>query len=318
MDKFVQKKVEEWKSDLMCLSKICTDEPQVCYAAYVFALSKQWLYIMRTTPSVSHLYEPLEQCISDVFLPKLFNNQFPSDLRSVLALPARYGGLSIFNPVKIADIEYEYSTKIIAPLKELILAQKLRFDHSLNKEVKSLKASITLNKSIRFKAEQASLMKDDPTKSILKQQSEKGASLWLTTLPIENLGFVMNKVEFYDVLYLRYNLHVPNMPLFCACGKKNSVDHALCCMKGGFSVLRHNNVRDTEAQLLKEAGCSSVRTEEPLILSPSSNLGNKSCLDIAARGVYSCMERTLFDVRIFHPGADSYKNKELQTLYKQQ
>ena len=41
---------------------------------------------------------------------------------------------------------------------------------------------------------------------------------------------------------------------------------------------------------------------------------------IAARGVYSFVWRghsTLFDVRIFHPGADSYKNKELQTVYKQ-
>ncbi len=66
-----------------------------------------------------------------------------------------------------------------------------------------------------------------------------------------------------------------------------------------------------------DARCSGVRTEDPLITSPLSNLGSKSCLDVAARGVYSRMERTLFDVRIFHPGADSYKNKELQTVYKQ-
>ena len=64
MEKFVQEKVEEWKSELLCLSRICVEEPQVCYAAYIFAVSKQWLYIMRTTPSVSHLYQPLEQCIS--------------------------------------------------------------------------------------------------------------------------------------------------------------------------------------------------------------------------------------------------------------
>ena len=95
---------------------------------------------------------------------------------------------------------------------------------------------------MRFQAKQISLMKEDSMRSILKHQSEKGASLWLTTLPIENLGFVMNKVDFYDVLYLRCNLRVPNMPLCCACGKKISVDHALCCIKGGFSVIRHNDV----------------------------------------------------------------------------
>ncbi len=213
------------------------------------------------------------------FYPKLFNNQFPSNLRSVFALPARYGGLSVFNPVTIADSEYEYSQKIIAPLKKLILAQEIKFEQSLNTEVKRLKSSVTLSKSMRFISEQITLMKEDSIRTILNHQSEKGASLWLTTLPIENLGFVMNKVEFYDALCLRYNLHVSNMPLFCTCGKKNSVDHALCCMKGGFSVLRHNDVRDTEAQLMREAGCSDVRIEDPLIPSPTSNLGNKSCLD---------------------------------------
>ena len=104
------------------------------------------------------------------------------------------------------------------------------------------------------------------------------------------------------------------MPKFCACGKSNSVDHALSCMKGGFFVLRHNNVRDTEADILKEV-CKDVTIEPPLI--PSDKLGDRSKLDMGAQGLWSGLERTLCDVRIFHPGAPSYRNRKVEAVYKQ-
>ena len=74
-------------------------------------------------------------------------------------------------------------------------------------------------------------------------------------------------------------MDVHGMPTFCACGKSNSVDHALSCMKGGFSVLRHNNVRDTEAEILREV-CKDVTIEPPLI--PSDKLDDRLKLDIGA------------------------------------
>ena len=77
--------------------------------------------------------------------------------------------------------------------------------------------------------------------------------------------------------------------------------------------MRHNNVRDTEASLLQEV-CKDVTIEPPLI--PSKELGDKSSLDVGARGLWSGLEKTLCDVRIFHPGADSYKNKNLDAIFK--
>ena len=109
-------------------------------------------------------------------------------------------------------------------------------------------------------------------------------------------------------------MDVHGMPKFCACGKSNNVDHALSCMKGGFSVLRHNNVRDTEAEILREV-CKDVTIKPPLI--PSDKLGDQSKLDIGARGLWSGLERTLCDVRIFHPGASSYRNRKVEAVYKQ-
>jgi hypothetical protein len=180
-------------------------------------------------------------------------------------------------------------------------------------EVKEAKTSIATTKSDKFKHLQEELTKIESLSTIIKHQSQKGASIWLTTLPVESLGFVMNSQEFQDALCLRYNLPVKNMPPFCACGKRNSVDHALCCMKGGYTVMRHNNVRDTEAALLREV-CKDVTIEPPLI--PSKELGDRSSLDVGARGLWSGLEKTLFDVRIFHPGAPSYQNRSLDAIYK--
>ena len=160
----------------------------------------------------------------------------------------------------------------------------------------------------------ATLMKTAELKAIIEHQSIKGTSLWLTTLPIANLGFIMNKTEFQDALCLRYNMEVHGMPKFCACGKQNSVNHALSCMKGGYTSMRHNNVRDTEAQILREV-CKEVTIEPPLI--PSKELGDKARLDISARGLWSGLDKTMFDVRILHPGAESYKGRNMESLFKQ-
>ena len=77
--------------------------------------------------------------------------------------------------------------------------------------------------------------------------------------------------------------------------------------------MRHNDVRNTEAALLQEV-CKDVTIEPPLI--PSKELGDRSSLDVGARGLWSGLEKTLFDVRIFHPGAPSYQNRSLESIYK--
>ena len=93
----------------------------------------------------------------------------------------------------------------------------------------------------------------------------------------------MNRREFHDALCLRYNLPVNGMPKFCACKKENDADHALSCTKGGYSALRHNNIRDTMAGILSEV-CKDVTIEAELI--PSKELGKQARLDIGARRVW--------------------------------
>ena len=161
---------------------------------------------------------------------------------------------------------------------------------------------------------------DDEMKRSLDLASEKGASIWLNTLPIKKLGFALNKQEFQDALALRYNLKVQGMPPHCSCGAKNSCDHALVCRLGGYTIMRHNEVCDVEADLLREV-CRDVQIEPALIplsgqqFTRSTNHQDMARLDVSARGLWGPMEKAFFDVRIFHPNATSNRSKSLPQLY---
>ena len=63
--------------------------------------------------------------------------------------------------------------------------------------------------------------------------SENGASAWLTSLPLKEFGYILNKQQFADALALICNLNLKDCPRTCACGQSNSVNHALICKLGG-------------------------------------------------------------------------------------
>ena len=92
---------------------------------------------------------------------------------------------------------------------------------------------------------------------------ERGASSWLTALPIEEFGFTLHKSAFRDAIALRYGWSPLNTPSHCSCGSQFSVQHALSCPKGGFPTLRHNEVRDLTATLMTEV-CHEVSVEPHL------------------------------------------------------
>lgn len=132
--------------------------------------------------------------------------------------------------------------------------------------------------------------------------SEKGASNWLTVLPIEEHGFLLPKRAFIDAVALRYNWPLSNCPSHCVCGAVFSVSHMLSCPTGGFPSIRHNEVRDITAQLLTEV-CHNVTVEPHLDEVTSEQFrhrsairGSEARLDIAANGVWgSRFERAFFD-----------------------
>ena len=60
-----------------------------------------------------------------------------------------------------------------------------------------------------------------------EQNREKGASSWLSVLPLREQGFTLQKDEFRDCIALRYGDKIPNLPSKCACGETFDVNHAI-------------------------------------------------------------------------------------------
>ena len=98
--------------------------------------------------------------------------------------------------------------------------------------------------------------------------------------------------------------------------------HALSCKKGGFISLRHNQIRDLTANLLKTI-CHDVLIEPTLqqltgesLHERTANITHDACLDIAARGFWISGQRAFFDIRVFNPMARRYESQELNKAYE--
>ena len=152
---------------------------------------------------------------------------------------------------------------------------------------------------------------------------EKGVGAWLTALPIQSIGYALNKEDFRGSICLRYGWRVKDMPLYCACGSKNDINHSISCKTGGYVIFRHNKIRDLLAEILSEI-CKDVRTEPQLIPIESDyrrerqtdSTEEKARLDVSCVGIWSPLQRTFLDVRIVHPCAASYINTPLKNLFK--
>ena len=65
------------------------------------------------------------------------------------------------------------------------------------------------------------------TQRALDLVTEKGSTAWLTVLPLQDLGFNLNKGEFRDAVTLRYDWPVEDISSTCACGEAFTVDHSI-------------------------------------------------------------------------------------------
>ena len=277
---------------------------------------------MLTIEDTKNLFIPLEKCIRDTFIPAILGRSVSDIHRRMFALPVRFGGLGIVNPVEMADREYQTSIRITEELVGLIYHQETTLKKLDKVKIKGRVDSLKLAKELRLKKELADMMRevDETTRESLELIQEHGSGAWLTSLPIQQLGYAYSKVDFRDSVHLRYGWDIPNTPRFCDCGAKNDHNHILNCKRGGYVNYRHNNVRDSVAEYLRLV-TNDVRIEPLLtpIESPQfqqkGNNADKARLDISARGVWSTFERTFFDVRIFNAKSQSYQAKTLPQLY---
>ena len=98
------------------------------------------------------------------------------------------------------------------------------------------------------------------TRQVIKQVKMLGPYNWLDAIPLAKSGFNLSKGEFRDALTLPFNHDIKLLPSKCSCGQKFDITHVMNCKRRGFVIMRPNNIRDFEANLLKKV-CSYVEIE---------------------------------------------------------
>ena len=121
---YVQEKVAVWVREIERLTHFAATQPHAAYATFTHGLASKWTFLARTIPNTEYLFQPLKDTIHQRFFPVLTGqNSFSDNVRDLMALPARLGGLGIANPAKHAAIQHHTSREVTAALVNLILKQ---------------------------------------------------------------------------------------------------------------------------------------------------------------------------------------------------
>ena len=268
----------------------------------------KFTYLSGTTPNSEHLLQSLEDIIHSKLIPAWTGRAPPNDTeRELFTLPARLGGLGIVNPASSSSREFDASVSISAPLSHFIKPKVPEYSGD------TIEARMRAKQEVRKQRQEVSaatlkVTLKDLLKHAMDLAQEKGASTWLTSLPLEDYGFSLHKGAFRDAMALRYGWLPSNTPTNCACRRHFTVEHELSFPKGGFPSIRHNEVRDTVGSCLSEV-CNDVCIEPTLQPITGETLTGASTitedgdrLDIAANGFWGGrFERAYFDIQNIQP-----------------
>ena len=323
---FCENKVSQWIFEVKKLAKFASTQPHAAFSGYTHGFASKWSYLSRTHAGLETHLQSLEQATRCEFLPAVTGRHLSDVERGLLGLPARLGGIGMPNPAREARQAYKASIKITEPLtKQLLKTSSSSVEEAFSEQLHAT-INVRRERNLELKQRADLLLAELPTRmqEAMKAAQDRGASLWLTVLPLVDHGFSLSKSDFKDALSLRYGWTPPRLPSHCSCGHAFSIDHALSCSSGGYLSLRHNEVRDVLAEVMSET-CCNVQVEpmlQPLsgerFRSAAAVTADEARVDIKAGGFWNKnrQECAYFDVRVFYPHASSYRNIPTARVYR--
>ena len=211
---YIHEKIEVWVRELTLFSEIAAFAPQEAYTCFTSGYKHKLNFCMRTIPGISEDLKQLDEVVSTKFIPAVTGGIQPNNVeRNLFSLPPSQGGLGIPIFSELADREFTNSALLTEQLQKNILSQEP--PNNIDDEViKKLKSKIKLDKTMQnqqlLKTIKDSLPEDKI--KLIDISREKGASLWLTTLPIKDEGFQMDKQSFWDLIRIRYGHQLTRLP----------------------------------------------------------------------------------------------------------
>ena len=323
-EQYCKDMVENWLQELNQLCEFAKTEPHAAYAAYCHGYKGKFTYFMRTIEGLECFLQPIEDLLTTKLIPVLFGDITISQKERLLySLPTREGGLGIGIMEEESLMQYKASKLFTAHLVSLIVMQELQSEKDDNKKIQREYHKLK-KEQIDEKTRSVYYEMDTDMKRAISHARDKGSSHWLSALPLVDQGFKLNKGEFRDALRLRYNKQLKGLPSKCPFGSKFDVCHALSCGRGGFVIMRHDEIRDITASMLNEI-CKDVEIEPRLqpitgeqMRYRTATSGDEARLDIKARGFSRRNQAAFFDINVTHVNAASYRNLSQEQILKNQ
>ena len=183
---YIKEKVATWCTEVNNLAEIAKSQPHAAYSAYILGQQHKYRYFLRTLKNIEEELKPLDEVINNVLIPAITGFHLNDAERELVALPVKAGGLNIDVVAANADLEFQRSTTITAPLAAIIALQGDELpDNEARKEIigNVNKAKLDHLKETTSGVD-ATLSRE--MKRSIKQARDPGASSWLSALPLSS------------------------------------------------------------------------------------------------------------------------------------
>ena len=120
---YVREKITNWTEEIIKLTEYSKAQPHAAYAIFFRGVLHKYTYFMRTIQDIDERLKPLDNIISNNFLPTLLDSIVTVNERTLFQLPVRLGGLGVPILSEVAREHFESLKKITAPLVTIMILQ---------------------------------------------------------------------------------------------------------------------------------------------------------------------------------------------------
>ena len=196
----------KYKKSLVRLGQFALTSPQNTYACLTKGVQQKLSFLSRTTPSMDGVLAKVEERLGRV-TPNIVGKELIQEERE-FSLPLRMGGLNIALPQDLRK-NLEQSIELSSPLASLNHDSFEIQQCELEQTKISLRQKADMQRELISK--KSRIENNLPEmKYTIQLASEKGASSWLSALPLSKHGFDLTKTEFRDGIALRYTWEAKN------------------------------------------------------------------------------------------------------------
>ena len=260
--------------------------------------------MQRVLPHTGTAFEPLENTITDQFLPAILQEQgaIPGILRDRLALPVRQAGIGIPDPSTTGESCYAASRQCTEALTQSLRDGKDLDMDAHRKGTTRGRLNASASRATAAEAALRNMLAGRPSAEVRQARRATQTGAWLTATPDHLNGTDLSRDEFCDSLRLRYGLAPTALPTTCdGCAHRFSP-------KPSRPQRSPTNHLSTQVGTYRGVPADGEGTEAK----PESRG------DVTAHGFWKCGTTMIFDVRITDTDAPTNRQWDPAKVLKRQ